>query len=110
MKPQPSTNRAFYQHHKEESVMTKAELIEQMAKDAGISKTAAGKALDSFVDSVTKALKKKDGKITLVGFGTFSKVRRKARKGRNPATGEEIKIKARNAVTFKPGKALKGAI
>jgi DNA-binding protein HU-beta len=110
MKPQPSTNRAFYQHHKEESVMAKAELIEQMAKDAGISKTAAGKALDSFVDSVTKALKKKDGKITLVGFGTFSKVRRKARKGRNPATGEEIKIKARNAVTFKPGKALKGAI
>jgi DNA-binding protein HU-beta len=112
MKPQPSTNRAFYQHHKEESVMTKAELIEQMAKDAGISKTAAGKALDSFVDSVTKSLKKKekDGKITLVGFGTFSKVRRKARKGRNPATGEEIKIKARNAVKFKPGKALKGAI
>jgi DNA-binding protein HU-beta len=110
MKPQPSTNRAFYQHHKEESVMTKAELIEQMAKDAGISKTAAGKALDSFVDSVTKALKKKDSKITLVGFGTFSKVRRKARKGRNPATGEEIKIKARNAVTFKPGKALKDAI
>ena len=90
--------------------MTKAELIEQMAKDAGISKVAASKALDSFIDGVKKALKKKDGKMTLVGFGTFSKVRRKARKGRNPATGEEIKIKAHNAVTFKPGKALKGAI
>ncbi|MCK4487872.1 MAG: HU family DNA-binding protein, partial [Desulfobacterales bacterium] len=61
--------------------MTKAELIENMAKDAGISKAAANKALDSFVDGVKKALKKKDGKITLVGFGTFSKVRRKARKG-----------------------------
>ena len=90
--------------------MTKAELIEQMANDAEISKAAAGKALDSLVDSVKKALKKKGGKITLVGFGTFSKVRRKARKGRNPATGEEIKIKAHNAVRFKPGKALKGAI
>ena len=55
-------------------------------------------------------MKKKNGKFTLVGFGTFAKVRRKARKGRNPATGEEIKIKARNAVTFKPGKALKDAI
>jgi len=89
--------------------MTKAELIEQMAKDAGISKAAANKALDSFVDTVKTALKKKDGKITLVGFRTFAKVRRKARKGRNPATGEEIKIKARNAVTFKPGKALEAS-
>jgi len=90
--------------------MTKAELIEQMAKDAEISKAAAGKALDSFVDGVKKALKAKDGKVTLVGFGTFSKVRRKAREGRNPATGEAIKIKARNAVKFTPGKALKDAV
>ena len=90
--------------------MTKAELVDKMAKDAGITKTAANKALDSFVDRAKKALKKKNGKFTLVGFGTFAKVRRKARKGRNPATGEEIKIKARNAVTFKPGKALKDAI
>ena len=90
--------------------MTKAELVEKMAKDAGISKAAAGKALNSFADSVKKALKKKDGKITLTGFGTFSKVRRKARKGRNPRTGEAIKIKASNAVRFKPGKALKDAI
>ncbi len=90
--------------------MTKAELVEKMAKDAEISKAAAGKALGSFTDGVKKALKKKDGKITLVGFGTFSKVRRKAREGRNPQTGKKIKIKARNAVKFKPGKALKDAV
>ncbi len=90
--------------------MTKAELVEKMAKDAGISKTAAGAALNSFTDGVTKALKKKDGKVTLVGFGTFSKVRRKARTGRNPQTGEAIKIKACNVVKFKTGKALKEAV
>ena len=90
--------------------MTKAELVEKMAKDAGISKAAAGKALASFTGSVTKALKKKDGKVTLVGFGTFAKVRRKARKGRNPQTGETIKIKASNVVKFKAGKALKDAV
>lgn len=90
--------------------MTKVDLVEQMAKDADISKAAANKALNSFIGSVKKALKKKDGKITLVGFGTFAKVRRKARKGVNPATGEKIKIKARNAVRFKPGKGLKDAI
>jgi len=90
--------------------MTKAELIEKMAKDAGITKVAAGTALASFTTSVTKALKKKDGKVTLVGFGTFSKVRRKARKGRNPQTGETIKIKASNVVKFKAGKALKDAV
>ena len=92
---------------KEESIMTKAELVEKMAKDAGIPKAAANKALNSFTDSVKKALKKKDGKVTLVGFGTFSKGRRKARKGRNPQTGATIKIKASNTVKFKPGKALK---
>ncbi|MBN1841141.1 MAG: HU family DNA-binding protein [Deltaproteobacteria bacterium] len=59
---------------------------------------------------VQKALKKKDGKVTLVGFGTFSKVRRKEREGRNPQTGAKIKIKARNAVKFKPGKALKDSM
>ena len=90
--------------------MTKAELIEKMAKDAGISKAAASSALSSFMEGVTKALKKKDGKVTLVGFGTFSKVRRKARKGRNPQTGELIKIKASNVVKFKPGKKLRDAV
>ena len=90
--------------------MTKADLVEKMAKDAGISKVAAAAALNSFTEGVTKALKKKDGKVTLVGFGTFSKVRRKARKGRNPQTGETIKIKATNVVKFKVGKKLKEAI
>jgi DNA-binding protein HU-beta len=90
--------------------MTKEELVELMAKDAGISKAAAGKALGSFMDGVTRALKKKDGKVTLVGFGTFSKTRRKARKGRNPQTGEAIKIKAANVVKFKAGKKLKDSV
>jgi len=90
--------------------MTKAELVEKMAKDAGISKVAAATALDSFMAGITKALKKKDGKVTLVGFGTFMKTRRKARKGRNPQTGEEIKIKATNVVKFKAGKKLKDAV
>ena len=90
--------------------MTKAELVEKAAKDAGISKAAANAALDSAIDGITKALKKKDGKVTLVGFGTFTKVRRKARKGRNPQTGAAIKIKARNAVKFTPGKKLRDAV
>ena len=90
--------------------MTKAELIEQAAADAKISKVAAATALNSFMDGVTKALKKKDGKVTLVGFGTFSKARRKARKGRNPQTGDPIKIKASNVVKFSPGKKLKDAV
>jgi len=90
--------------------MTKAEVVEQMAKDAGISKAAAGTALNSFTATVTKALKKKEARVTLVGFGTFQKIRRKARKGRNPQTGEPIKIKASNSVKFKAGKGLKEAI
>lgn len=90
--------------------MTKGELAEKMAKDAGISKVAAGKALDSLIRSIATALKKKDGKVTLVGFGAFSKLRRKARKGRNPRTGEAIRIKASNTVKFRPGKALRSAI
>ena len=87
--------------------MTKAELVEKIAKDAGISKVAAGKALSAFINGVTSTLKKKDGKVTLVGFGTFMKVNRKARTGRNPQTGAPIKIKARSVVKFKPGKDLK---
>ena len=90
--------------------MTKAELVEKAAKDAKVSKVAAAAALNSFIGSVTKTLKKKNGKVTLVGFGTFSKVRRKARKGRNPQTGAPIKIKARNVVKFRPGKKLRDAI
>jgi DNA-binding protein HU-beta len=90
--------------------MTKADLIEAMAKDAGITKVAAGAALDSFIDGIVKNLKKKEGKVTLVGFGTFSKGRRKARKGRNPQTGAEIKLKASPVVKFKAGKKLKDAV
>jgi len=86
--------------------MTKAELIEKMAKDAGISKVAAGKALGSFLDGVKGGLKKRNSKVTLVGFGTFKTVYRKTRWGRNPQTGEKIKIKGRNAVTFKASKNL----
>lgn len=90
--------------------MTKAELVDKMAKEAGISKIAASAALTSFMDGIIKALKKKEGKVTLVGFGTFTKVRRKARTGRNPQTGDPIKIKARNVVKFKPGKSLKESV
>ena len=62
------------------------------------------------LDQIKKALKKKDGKLTLVGFGTFRKVRRKARKGRNPQTGEQIKIKASNTVKFNASQTLKRAM
>ena len=90
--------------------MTKTELIEKIAADSDISKAAAAKAVNSFLGNITTELKKKDGKVSLIGFGTFSKVRRKARKGRNPQTGETIKIKASNSVKFKPGKKLKDSV
>ena len=89
--------------------MTKAELIEKMATDADISKAAADKALNSFIDGIKKTLKK-GNKVTLVGFGTFSVGKRAARKGRNPKTGEVIKIKASKSPKFKAGKAFKDAI
>ena len=76
--------------------MNKAEIIEKMAKDAKITKAAAGRVLESFIDNVTKGLKKRNSKVTLVGFGTFRNVYSKTRKGRNPQTGEKIKIKGRN--------------
>lgn len=85
--------------------MNKAELIAKIADDAGITKTQANEALDSFVDAVTKTLKKGD-KVTLVGFGTFTVSKRAARNGRNPQTGEVIKIKARKVARFKAGKEL----
>lgn len=89
--------------------MTKVELIDKMAKDADISKAAAQKAMDSFMDGIKKALKK-GNKVTLVGFGTFSVGKRAARKGRNPQTGETIKIKASKSPKFKAGKSFKDAI
>jgi DNA-binding protein HU-beta len=89
--------------------MNKQELIAKIAKDAGLSKTAAAGAVDSFFDGVTKALKKGDS-ITFVGFGTFKTSQRKARTARNPQTGAPIKIKARRVVRFTAGKALKQAV
>lgn len=90
--------------------MTKAQLIEQMAKDAGVSKAEAGKVLDSLFDSIEQAIKEEDGRATLTGFGTFSRSYRKARQGVNPATGEKMAIEARHAIKFKAGKTLKDAI
>jgi DNA-binding protein HU-beta len=89
--------------------MTKAELVVAIGKEAKISKAAAEKALNAFSGSVMKALKKGD-KLTLTGFGTFSVARRKARMGRNPQTGKEIKIAATRVAKFKPGNLLKSAV
>ena len=89
--------------------MNKAELIDAVADASEISKASAGRALDALIETITKALKK-DDQVTLVGFGTFALRKRAARSGRNPRTGETIKIKASKVPTFKPGKALKDAI
>lgn len=86
--------------------MTKAEIIEKIAKDADIPKSTATTALNSALEGIKNGLKKKDSKVTLVGFGTFKNVYRKTRMGRNPQTGEQMKIKGRNVVTFKPSKNL----
>ena len=86
--------------------MTKAELINYIAKDCKISKALSEKVLNSVTHNVGKCLRKKD-KITLTGFGTFYVTKRRARMGRNPQTGAEINIKARNVPRFKPGKLLK---
>jgi DNA-binding protein HU-beta len=89
--------------------MTKADLIDKVSSSAGLSKADAGRALDAALDSIKKSLKKGQ-KVTLVGFGTFSVAKRKARKGRNPRTGEEIKIAASKTPKFTPGKMLKQAV
>jgi DNA-binding protein HU-beta len=85
--------------------MTREEIITQIAKDADSTKVAARAALDSFLSCVTKTLKK-GGRVSLVGFGTFSVTKRNARTGRNPRTGEAIQIKARKVAKFKAGKEL----
>ncbi|MFA5323870.1 MAG: HU family DNA-binding protein [Smithella sp.] len=89
--------------------MTKAELIGVIAKAVGITKDKAGKTLDTFQETVAKELKK-NGKLALVGFGSFSVVKRKARVGRNPQTGKAIKIPAKKVVKFKAGKELAGKV
>ena len=89
--------------------MNKGELVESMAGAANISKAAAERALSGLLESITKALSK-GGKVTLVGFGTFSVSKRSARQGRNPQTGAAIKIPARKVARFKPGSKLADAV
>ena len=89
--------------------MNKTELIEHIANEAEISKAASTRALDALIGAVKKTLKK-NGSVTLVGFGTFSVGKRAARTGRNPRTGEAIKLKAAKVPKFKPGKGLKDAV
>ena len=92
-----------------DDILNKSQLVDQIATDADISKAAAGRALDSFIDAVTGALKDGDS-VALVGFGTFSVRERAARTGRNPQTGESIEIAAANIPSLKAGKALKDAV
>jgi DNA-binding protein HU-beta len=92
-----------------DKIMTKQELIEKVAKETGVSKATAGKTIDTIVDSIKTALKK-GKKVTLIGFGTFSVSKRKARKGRNPQTGTTIKIAAHKVPKFSAGKGLKDAV
>jgi DNA-binding protein HU-beta len=89
--------------------MNKGELIDKIAKDANISKVQAGAALNSAIEGVTVSLKK-GGKVTLVGFGTFSVSSRKARTGRNPQTGAPLKIAAKKVTKFSAGAELKKAV
>jgi DNA-binding protein HU-beta len=89
--------------------LTKAELIDKISNDADITKAAASQAIDSMLEGISKSLKKGQ-KTTLVGFGTFSISKRKARTGRNPQTGETIRIKAKNVVRFKPGTELERTV
>ena len=89
--------------------MNKTDLIEGMAEDAGISKAAAKKALDSVLINIEGALQKGQ-RVSLVGFGSWSVSRRAARDGRNPQTGKTIKIKAKNVVKFKAGSDLSSAV
>lgn len=85
--------------------MNKAELIDAIAGNAGLTKADAKKALDAFIESTTESLKKGD-RVALVGFGSFSVAERSARTGRNPQTGKEIKIAAKKVVKFKAGAEL----
>jgi len=89
--------------------MTKADLVSKIAEKASLTKSDSEKALNAFLDSVQDTLVK-EGKLTLTGFGTFAVENRKARNGRNPRTGEEIKIPACKVVKFRPGKVLKETV
>ncbi len=89
--------------------MNKSELVDAMAADAGITKAAAKKALDSMMNNVEKSLKK-GGRVSLVGFGSWSVSKRAARDGRNPQTGKKIRIAAKKVVKFKAGAELKKSV
>ena len=89
--------------------MKKSDLVEAVAAKAGLTKADATRALEATFEVITKALKKGE-RVPVAGFGTFNVSKRKAREGRNPQTGEKVKIAARKAVTFKPGTALKEAV
>ena len=89
--------------------MNKSQFVEAIAKETGLAKTDAAKAVNAYADVVKTALKKND-KVQLVGFGTFSVSKRAARQGINPATGEKIRIKAAKVPKFKAGAALKDAL
>ena len=89
--------------------MNKGDLIEAVAKDTKLSKAATEKAINAVIGNMTKGLKK-GGKVSVAGFGTFTVRKRKARMGRNPQTGEAIKIAASKTVGFKAGKALKESL
>jgi len=89
--------------------MNKAQLIDAIAGDAKLTKADAKRALDAFIASTSQALKKGD-RVALVGFGSFSVSKRSARTGRNPQTGKEIKISAKNVVKFKAGSELAGSV
>ena len=89
--------------------MKKVELVEAIANEAGLTKADANRALDAALDAIKGALAKGDS-VPLVGFGTFKTAKRAAREGRNPRTGETVRIAARTAVTFKAGSALKDAV
>lgn len=89
--------------------MTKANLVDYIAENADLTKADAARALDAMLDGVSNGLKK-EGKVTLVGFGTFTAKKREARSGRNPQTGAEVKIPARVVPGFKAGSKLKDAL
>jgi len=89
--------------------VNKSELIDHIARQADISKAAAGRALEALISGVKSTLKKNNS-VSLVGFGTFSVSKRAARTGRNPRTGAAIKIKSAKVPKFRPGKALKDAL
>lgn len=89
--------------------MNKAQIVSKMAKDAGITKKQAAKAVDSLIEGISKALKKGE-RVGFVGFGSFMVRRRAARKARNPRTGEIIRVRAKNVPVFRPGERLRKSI